>query len=382
MPRESYNVRVLRKKALTSLRVGVSTFNGLDDDGRTTVVLLSLQHAFEMLLKAILESRKDATVFDKQTQRSITLEKAINRCRQLDEVKLSESEAGVIRHLDTMRDAEQHWHLIVDEGMLFHSARSTVTLFDDLLQRAFDDSLSNHIPLRILPISAEPPLALDILVDREFERVADLLKPGRKATAEAQARVRTLLAAEAVADPDAAEVRETDVRRVVRGVRDGKNREQIFPKLTGYTSEITGSGITVEVRLAKEGALPVTYTNNPDADTASIRIVDLEKKFYMGPYDLAKRAGISRNYSLALRRHLGIDNDDDNFSHLFRLGNTNRLRYSDNALQAMKKTLDKIDMERVWQSHRTIPWNKRTKAPPCNQPGCILPKQISKLDRD
>ena len=58
MPRESYNVKVLRRKALASLRTGVAAFNGVDDTARTTVVLLSLQHAFEMLLKAILEEKK------------------------------------------------------------------------------------------------------------------------------------------------------------------------------------------------------------------------------------------------------------------------------------------------------------------------------------
>ncbi len=50
MPRESYNVRVLRAKALSSFRRGVAAFNGVESDGRVTVILLSFQHAFEMLL--------------------------------------------------------------------------------------------------------------------------------------------------------------------------------------------------------------------------------------------------------------------------------------------------------------------------------------------
>jgi len=51
MPRESYNVRVLKSKALASFRSAVTAFNALDNDGRVTSVLLNLQHAFEMLLK-------------------------------------------------------------------------------------------------------------------------------------------------------------------------------------------------------------------------------------------------------------------------------------------------------------------------------------------
>jgi len=50
MPRESYNVRILRAKSLDSLRTGVAAFNTLDDRGRMTTVLLGFQHAFEMLL--------------------------------------------------------------------------------------------------------------------------------------------------------------------------------------------------------------------------------------------------------------------------------------------------------------------------------------------
>jgi hypothetical protein len=71
MPKESYDVRVLRSKPVASLRTGVTAFNGLENDGRVTTVLLSVQHAFEMLLKAILVAKKDKTVFDKHRQQSI-----------------------------------------------------------------------------------------------------------------------------------------------------------------------------------------------------------------------------------------------------------------------------------------------------------------------
>jgi hypothetical protein len=287
-------------------------------------------------------------------------------------VKLTDEEAGVIRHLDAMRDAEQHWHLVVDEGLLYHNARTAVTLFDDLLQRVFSENLSSHIPKRVLPISAEAPLALDLLVDREFARIAELLKPGRRATAEAKARVRALLATEAIADADAAEVREDDVRRVTRGIREGKSREQVFPKLTGYTSDIQGDGVAVEVRIVKAGGLPVTYTDDPDADTAAIRTVDLEKKFHMGPYDLADKAGVDRTRAVALRRHLGLDNDDDHFSHVFKFGNTRLRRYSNNALAAMREATKTVDLEKVCKSHRTVPSNATTTAPPCAQPGCAV----------
>jgi hypothetical protein len=55
--------RTLKLKALASLRRGVSAFNSYEEDARITVVLLHLQHAAEMLLKAILV-QKGVGVFD------------------------------------------------------------------------------------------------------------------------------------------------------------------------------------------------------------------------------------------------------------------------------------------------------------------------------
>lgn len=373
MPKESYNVRVLRAKAVASLRTSVTAFNGLDNDGRVTIVLLSLQHAFEMLLKAILEAMKQE-VFDKRSQRSIPMERAIRLCQQEPGVKLTDEEAGTIRVLDALRDSEQHWHLVVDEGLLYLNVRAGITLFDDLLHRVFGERLAQHLPARVLPISAEPPQSLDLLVDREYARIANLLEPGRRASAEARARIRTLLASEALADPDAAEVSEADVRRVARGVRDGKTREQVFPKLSSLTSELQGSGLTVEVRFVQKGGLPVTFTSDHTADTSAIRMVDLEKKFYMGPYDLADKAGLARAKALALRRHLGLDANDDHYSHRFVFGSTKHLRYSDNALRAMNESATVVDLDRVWESHRTVAYNKQDQhLPPCHQPGCIGP---------
>lgn len=371
MPRESYDVRALRSKAVASLRTGVTAFNGLDDDGRQTVVLLSVQHAFEMLLKAVLAAKKDKTIFDKKTQQSISLEGAIRRCQQLQGVKLTEEESGTIRALDGLRDAEQHWHLIVGEGLLYLNIRAAVTLLDDLLDRVFYQRLAEHLPARALPISAEPPQSLDLLVDREYERIAELLKPGRRAAGEGMARIRSLLATEAFADPDAAVVSEADVRRVARGIRDGKTRDQVFPKLSGLTSDMQGEGLTVEVRLVKKGGLPMTYTGDPDVDASAIRMIDLEKKFHLGHYELADAADVPRGKAVALRRHLGLDAADDHFSHAFVFGKSKHLRYSDNAVRAMKKSLAEVDFDRVWEAHRTVPYNKLDVRPRCDQPGCV-----------
>lgn len=372
MPKESYDVRILRAKAVASLRTGVVAFNGLDDDARITRVLLHLQHAFEMLLKSALLTSGDKTVFDKKKRMAIGMEASIKRCIQNSSIKLTNEEAGTIRVLDNLRDGEQHWHQIVEEGMLYLHARAAVTLFDDLLHRVWKITLADHVPVRVLPLSAEPPQELDLLVDQEYERIAQLLKPGRRATAEAKGRIRALLAMEALSDPDAVEISESDVNRVVRGVREDKERAQVFPKLSRVSSMSSGEGLSVEVRFVKTGGLPVTYTNDPDEDAAAIREVDLERKFYMGPRDLPGKIGLKVNESLALRRHLGLDNNDDHYSHIFQFGSQSHIRYSDNALNLMKKSKQEVDLKKIWEAHKTIPYNQNRKPPKCDQPGCVI----------
>jgi hypothetical protein len=56
--------------------------------------------------------------------------------------------------------------------------------------------------------------------------------------------------------------------------------------------------------------------------------VDLQTKYYLPPFELAERAGLSRPCATALRRHLGID-EDENCRHVFTFGTQKHPRYSD-----------------------------------------------------
>jgi hypothetical protein len=71
------DARTLKAKAVCSLRRAVTAFNGCEVDGRTTCVLLHLQHAAEMLLKAILVQRQ-LKVFDPKKRTSIGFAKCVN----------------------------------------------------------------------------------------------------------------------------------------------------------------------------------------------------------------------------------------------------------------------------------------------------------------
>lgn len=361
------SARILKKKAVSSFKRSIAAFNSVDDDGRMTTVLLHAQHAFEMLLKAALNQRQ-VNVFDKSTGRSIGFEQVIRRAAQTAGIKLTDEEAGTLRAIDALRDDEQHWYNDVDEALLYVHLRAAVTLFDDLLQRVFGEHLADHLPRRILPVSTEPPQDFQVLVDAEYTKIKELLKPGRRAGAEARARIRTLLAMEAHTEPDT-KVSDKDVTRVETGIRDGKERMQVFPRLGKVGASISGDGLEVQVRFVKQGsALPVVFTNDEEVDAAAIRTVDQQKKYHRSAFELADALGVSRPRATALRHHLGIDKNPS-VCHTFTFASQKIVRFSDQALVMMKDAKETLDMDVIWAVHS--PNKKKTATTTdCGQPGC------------
>lgn len=341
--------RVLKQKALNSLILTIEAFNSPHNVGRTTRVLLNLQHAFEMLLKAALVQTKDKRVFDAKTGRSISFDRCLRLVAENDIIRLGESDAGTLRAIDAMRDDEQHWFNLVSEQLLYLHTRAGVTLFDELLQRVFSEHLADQLPSRVLPVSVDPPRDLAIVLDEEYTQIAALLQPGRRAGHEARARLRTLLAMEAHLEPDT-RVSDKDVTRVERGIRNGKSRDQVFPRLEEIATAIDGEGVHVVVHFTKAKGPPVRYESDEGVAAAGIREIDLLKKYHRSAKELAEALGISAARSTALRRHLRIDEDGPH-SHLFELGAVKQRRYSDNAFRLMREAVHDLDIDAVWKAH-------------------------------
>lgn len=182
--------RTLKAKAIASLRRGLEAFNSHDDQGRQESVLLFLQHTCEMLIKALLVQKGQA-VFDKEKGTAIGLERALNIAQSRGWI--TSAQAGSIRAVDAMRDHAQHWMIIVSEDALYINARALITTIDEVLQAHFEDTLSDNLPLRVLPLSTQPIPDFDVLVNREYEQIRELLAPGRRARDEARGRISALL---------------------------------------------------------------------------------------------------------------------------------------------------------------------------------------------
>lgn len=343
------DAKTLSNKAICSMRIAMSTFNSYDDEGRVCSVLLHLQHACEMLLKAVLVQNR-AKVFDAESGRSIGFERALNQCRQNH--GLTEAEAGTMRVVDALRDAEQHWFTIIDEDVFYLHTRALVTVFDAYMKRALDLDLSSYIPPRVLPVSTKPPGDFDFLVDREYTLIADLLKPRRRKRDEARARIRALLAMEGLVS-DQVLISQRDINRIEKAIKAGNDLGAVFPRLNTIASSIEGDGPSIKVHFTKKQGAPVQFVAGDDpVGAAAVREVDLQRKFYLRASDLAKAVGLSVPKASALRAHLGIDSDPD-CHHIFSFGKSKHPCFSDNARNRMRQAMDEgADIEAIWAARR------------------------------
>jgi hypothetical protein len=339
--------RTLKQKALSSLRRGLKAFNDYDNDGRATTVLLHLQHACEMLLKAAL-FQKRVNIFD-GSGRTFSLEKCANLANQ--HCGVTEGEAGLVRAIDSLRNAEQHWLLWTDEDVLYLHARGLVTVVDDILKRFFEDDLSSYLPSRILPVSTQAPKDIAFIVDREFKKIGDLLAPGRRARDEARGRIRALLAMESHIVDEVA-VSERDISRIEKAIRAGKAPKQVFPRLGTLATTTTGDGINVKVHFTKKQGAPVRFVSADDTEEAgAVRELDLSKKYYLPAAKLAAKVGLTGPRSTALRKYIGIDADKD-CAREFVFGKSRFFQFSDNAVRKMREAINTEDMETVWSAYK------------------------------
>ena len=357
------HTRVLKRKALTSFITAAEAFNSPRDDGRVTKVLLHLQHAFEMLLKAALV-QAGKPVFDQATGRSIGFERCIGLAMSDDTIKLFEDDAGTLRAIDAMRDDEQHWFNEVSEQILYLHVRAGVTLLDDILQRFFGERLNTLFPERV---SRSPP------THRKTSRCSwtantrksrNCCGPAAVPATRHVPAIRTLLAMEAHVEPET-RVSSNDVDRVEKGIRNGDPREKVFPRLSDVATVVDGAGLTITVHFTKKDGAPVHYVADDSTPAAAVRQIDLQNKYHRFPAELAQAVGLSGPRTVALRRHLGID-DDESCRHDFQFGSTRHRCYSDNALTKMRDAVRDLDMEAIWKAH-----NPAGKAcPPCSVEGC------------
>src|ERR1700735_506965 len=130
-------VKILRDKAVESLVLSIELFNRPSDAGRTHSVLIFLDHAFEMLFKAII-LHKGGRIREPRAKQTIGFDAAVRKGLSDAKLKfLSDNQALTVQMINSLRDAAQHHILDISEPHLYIQAQAGLSLFRDVFKEVF-----------------------------------------------------------------------------------------------------------------------------------------------------------------------------------------------------------------------------------------------------
>ena len=343
-------------RAINSVRLAIEHFNRPYEEGRQEAVLHFALHAQEMLMKAVLVQR-GKQIQKRRESKNITFGKAMQLLGKEGEKVLSESEVLSLTALSNMRDAAQHSVVTVSEQTLFLQAQTAVTVFDRVLKDEFGSRLADYLPTRVLPISTEPPASLELLVDSEVTQIKELLEPRRRRTADAQARLRPLLAIDLAAAGEERTATPLEVDRAASRLKSGRDWHEVLPNLAALSLDASGHGQTYTVKLTKAAdAPPVRFAETEDEaeNAAIIREVDTEARYPFTATELARLVGVTVPKVGAYIWKLGLKNDDS-CRHTFTHGKSSFPMYSHEALKRLRDAVSSTKPSDLWREYKNRP---------------------------
>lgn len=284
----SEEIDLLKESAIDSLKLAIELFNRPHPLGRKRGIPLLMGHSFEMLLKASILENDGSIHTEGDNNQTIGLKKAINICEHGDgdnsEVRiLSEDDAITLRKIKNDRDSAAHYLIDSGEQQLYVFAQAAVHLFDDLLERVFDEKLSDYLPNRVLPLSTEPPESMAVLIDQEYNQIRELLDEGKRETA--KARLRPIESLErALSEDEEGPITDTELEDQVDEVMDQRDWTQIFRGVATLDLTTEGATESIELRISKSEGVPVNLVSDDDVgeeDEAAVAVKRVnERDFY------------------------------------------------------------------------------------------------------
>lgn len=345
--------KVLLDKALDSLVLSIDQFNRPWDRGRAEAVLIFLDRSFELLLKAVIV-HKGRQIRQKGARETFGFDKCVRKCLSDAKTKcLTEEQALTLQIINSLRDAAQHYVLDISEQQLYMHAQAGVTLFNDLLQAVFQGSLTDHLPERVLPVSSSPPRDLHGMIDAEFNDIKSLVSPGKRRGLDAHAKLRSLAIIESSLSGIRSQPSEDELKALVSQIQAERSWQEIFPGVASLRIDTQGAGLSVSIRLTKkEGeAVYLVPEGTPGATVVAVKRVNELDYYSMGLEQLANNLGVTRPKTLALIKHLNIQDSEDYFK-IVRVGKSVFKRYSVNALRKVRDALPTLDIDTIWKEHR------------------------------
>ena len=345
--------KVLLHKALDSLFLAIDHFNRPHNRGRCEIVLLLVDRAFELLLKATIVHR-GGKIREPNASETLGFDKCIRKCTSGEGLKcLSEDDAFTLRTINSLRDAAQHYMISLSEQNLYMHAQAGLTLFRRILNDVFGQDLSRHFPERVLPVTTSPPQDFAAVIQAEFDDIKNLVKPKSRQRLQARSKLRPLAIIEASLHGGHSQPGEVQLNKLVREVAAGKDWTELFPGVASLQLETSGTGLTVSLRITKSQGEPVRLVKegSSDATIVSVKRVDQTSYYSLFARDLARKLNISEPRLFAVIKALKIK-DKEEFYKEFKFGRAVHKRYSPKALDYLHQKIPGLDLDKVWQDHR------------------------------
>ena len=350
--------KTLHLKAVDSIVLAVDHFNRAWDRGRTEAVLILLDRAFELLLKAIIVHRAGGkAIRDKQKQgMTIGFDLCLRKCLSDANLRcLNEDEVAALQSLNTLRDAAQHYMVELSEEHLYIYAQAGLTLFSRITREVLNRPLAIDIPQRILPVCAKPPSDLGTLFDVEFADIKRMVAPGSRKRLDAKARLRSMAILQASLDGKKSQPSDGELDKVVKRVNRGEGWRQIFPGVSTLTivPDTTGIGLSLRITKKEGEAVHIVPEGTPDATVVAVRRVN-ELDFYsLGLRDLARKLHAKETRLLWFIQKEGMQEDLDLFK-IIKIGKSTHKRYSGKCYEALATKLSEVDLNTLWMNCKGV----------------------------
>lgn len=347
-------VKHLYHKAIDSLTLSIELFNRPNDCARVHGVLIFMDHAFEMLLKAAI-IHKGGKIREKRERETLGFSSCVRKAFSDGAIKfINEEEVLTLQSFNGLRDAAQHYTLEMSEQYLYFQAQAGLTLFRDITKRVFDIDLKTELPVRVLPLSTTPPMNIHAFFSNEVGEIKKLIQPKSRKELEALEKLRALAIMENSIQGNESQPSDVELKALSKKLKHGSTWEQIFPGVSTLTITSNGYGPSLDLRITKsEDGIPFTPVpeGTPGAAVIAIKRVN-ELDFYtLNLTALSEKTKISSPKLLAVMKELKLQESPDAFKEI-KIGTQVYKRYSPVALDILKKQLPKLDVESIWQKNR------------------------------
>ena len=349
--------RRLADKACESLLISIELFNRPIDKGRTESGLILMDRSLELLLKSAIVHR-GGTIWRKDTSETIDFSRAIRIARDNSDVRfLSPAESTILLHLHSQRNAAQHHLSDVSEGLLYTIMQTSMTVFRSVFEGVLGRRLADYLPSRVLPISTTPLIDIQALFDNDLSEIQNLLSPGRRQRAQAEAKLAPWMVLDEVMQtsdlPSA--ITRTTLKRSADRLAAGEQAIGVLPRASSVVLDGSFGAVDIALKLTKRDGVPIHVVEDDDESGLPVVVKPVNE---LGRYPFGK-TGVHRELqtfwpdltapkAFAAIRLADLD-DDKSCSTVLEIDKSKFRRYSMRAVTKVRDLIEDRGIEAIWQ---------------------------------